>query len=129
MCKEWSVKIDHIVEGHIDLAHGLLGAEAAMRDYYVTDPEILQAIRYHIIGYGNMTLLDKITFLSDAIEPFREDYYPMKEMRELAYKNINKAIIVGLTAMRETDGARGKELHHWSKDAIDALNREEETHD
>ena len=121
LCTQWGIKIDKVVAGHIDLAHGLLGAESAKRDYYVTDKEILQAIRFHILGHKDMTLLDKIIVLADFIEPYREDYYPLKEMRNLAYSDINKALALGLAAMRDIDTARGKTLHHWSKDAIEVL--------
>lgn len=121
LCGEWDVEIDEIVALHIDLAHGLLGAEAAKFNYLVTDPEILQAIRFHIMGHKDMTLLDKIIVLADFIEPYRDDYYPLHEMRELAYIDINKALHLGLTAMRDIDAGRGKKLHHWSQDAIKAL--------
>ena len=121
LCEKWGIQVDEVVAAHIDLAHGLLGAEAASRQYLVKDEEILQAIRYHILGHKNMTLLDKIIVLADFIEPYREDYYPLKEMQEHAYTDINKALLIGLTAMRDIDEKRGKTLHHWSKDAIETL--------
>jgi len=124
LCKKWGIEIDPIIKAHIDLAHGLLGAKAAEEDYFVTDPEILQAIKFHILGHKNMTLLDKIILLADFIEPFRDDYYPLKEMREHAYSNINKALEIGLTAMRDIDAKRGKALHHWSEDALETLRSE-----
>ena len=121
LCQQWGIATDPIVESHIDLAHGLLGAESARRHFYIEDEVILQAIRYHIMGNKNMGLLDKIIVLADFIEPYREDYYPLKQMRERAYVDINQAVALGITAMREVDGARGKELHHWSADAIESL--------
>lgn len=127
LCAQWGIEPDEIVAGHIDLAHGLLGAEAAKRDYYIEDEEILQAIRYHILGHGGATLLDKIIVLADFIEPYREDYYPLQEMRALAYTDINKALALGLKAMRDIDAARGKKLHHWSDDCIKLLEKLEET--
>jgi len=121
LCTQWGIEIDEIVAEHIELAHGLLGAESAKRDYFVTDEEILQAIRFHILGHGDITLLDKIIVLADFIEPYRDYYYPLNEMREFAYIDIDKALVIGLTAMREVDLARGKTLHHWSKDAIETM--------
>ena len=121
LCKQWNIKIDEIIEAHIDLAHGLLGAESALRHFYVTDNEILQAIRFHISGHKDLTLLDKIIVLADFIEPYRDDYYPLEKMRELAYVNIDKALVYGLVAMRDMDAARGKTIHYWSQDAIEAL--------
>jgi len=43
-------------------------------------------------------------------------------MRDLAYVDINQALALGLTAMRDLDSARGKTLHHWSEDALETLN-------
>ena len=125
LCAKWGIETDPVVAGHIDLAHGLLGAESAKRDFFVTDEEILQAIRFHILGHKSLTLLDKIICLSDFIEPYREDYYPLQEMRDLAYIDLNKALALGLTAMRDEDSARGKTLHFWSDDALKVLNRKE----
>jgi len=121
LCRQWGIEIDPIIEAHIDLAHGLLGAESARRHFYVTDEEILQAIRFHISGHKEINLLDIIINLADFIEPYREDYYPLKEMRALAYVDVNKALALGLTAMRDMDTARGKTIHYWSQDAIKAL--------
>jgi len=121
LCKRWNIETDKIIDAHIELAHGLLGAESAKYDYFVTDKEILQAIGFHILGHKNMTLLDKIILLADFIEPYRDDYYPLKEMREYAYVDINKALIIGLTAMRDIDASRGKTLHPWSEDALKTL--------
>lgn len=121
LCKQWHISIDPIVEAHIDLAHGLLGAESARRQFYVTDEEILQAIRFHISGHKQITLLDKIIVLADFIEPYREDYYPLDAMRTLAYTDINKALLLGLKVMTEADAARGKTIHHWSRDAMNVL--------
>jgi len=118
LCDVWGVPTDPVIDSHIDLAHGLLGAESARRHFYVTDEEILQAIRFHILGHGNMTLLDKIIVLADFIEPYREDYHPLQEMRAHAYTDINKALVVGLQAVRDMDAARGKILHNWSRNAI-----------
>lgn len=125
LCTKWGIKIDSVVEGHIDLAHGLLGAESAKRDFFVTDNKILQAIRFHILGHKNLTLLDKIICLADFIEPYREDYYPLQQMRDLAYVDIDKALSLGIMAMQKEDSARGKTLHHWSDDALKALNVKE----
>ena len=121
LCEQWGIQTDPIVAAHIDLAHGLLGAESAKRDFFISDTDILQAIRFHILGHKDITLLDKIILLSDFIEPYREDYHSLKEMRDLAYVDINKALALGLKVMRDQDAARGKTLHHWSEDAIKTL--------
>lgn len=123
LCEKWNIPLDPIIAGHIDLSHGLLGAKCAAENYFVQDPEILQGIRYHISGHGQMTLLDKIAVLADAIEPYREDYPPLKKMRELAYVDINKALAYGLRVLYDIDVAKGKIMHPWALDALNQLER------
>ena len=117
----WGIPVDEIVSEQIDLAHSLLGAEAARRDYGVYDEEILQAIRYHIGGHKDMTLLDKVILLADFIEPTRDDYPGLTEMRALAYTDMDAALLVGLRATVEDNIQRGRLIHPWSLDAIKIL--------
>lgn len=124
LCALWGIPLDDILSAHIDLTHSLLGAESARRDYMVNDPEILQAIRYHTTGHKKLTLLDKIIILADYIEPTRENYPPLADMRRLAYIDINKALIIGMKFTNGELKARGNAIHPWCKDAMRTLRRE-----
>ncbi|MBQ1820820.1 MAG: nicotinate (nicotinamide) nucleotide adenylyltransferase [Clostridia bacterium] len=53
------------------ILHAPAGADYAKEVYGVSDPEVLEAIRLHTTGDANMTLLDKIIYLADMIEPSR----------------------------------------------------------
>jgi len=75
--------------------HALTGAIVAERDFDIHDREVLSAIRYHTIGSVNMTPLDKIIYIADMIEPKR-NYNGIEILREMAYNNINKAIIASI---------------------------------
>jgi nicotinate-nucleotide adenylyltransferase len=123
LCAIWQIPLDEVLETQIDLTHGLLGAETAKREYGVFDEEILQAIRYHTGGHKHMTLLDKIILLADFIEPTREDYPGLHEMRELAYKNIDAALLVGLKGVVAENTEKRRLIHPWSTDAINTLER------
>lgn len=74
------------------IIHAVTGAIVAETDFKITDSDILSAIRYHTIGGTEMKPLDKIIFVADMIEPKR-DYKGIEILRELAYNNLNKAII------------------------------------
>jgi nicotinate-nucleotide adenylyltransferase len=124
LCNLWGIPLDDILLAHIDITHGLLGAESAKRDFLVTDEDILQAIRYHTVGHAKLTILDKIIMLADYIEPFREDYIPLAEMRKLAYTDINKALILGMKSTNDEIKQRGHSVHSWSKDALRTLKGE-----
>ena len=56
------------------VVHAPAGAVLARKEYGVTDEEVLKAIRYHTTGEKSMSLLDKILWAADLIEPGRS--YP-----------------------------------------------------
>ena len=71
--------------------HGVVGASFVERELGITDEEILHAIRVHTTGAAKMSLLDKIIYVADYIEPGR--VYPgVKEARELALIDLDKAV-------------------------------------
>ncbi len=78
-----------------NLEHAGLGAEIAKSKYGVEDEEIIDAILCHTTGKENMTMLDKIIYIADKIEPNRK-YEGLEEIRELAYSNIDRAVIKSL---------------------------------
>ena len=89
-----------------NLSHAAMGAELAMRDYGVTDTEILDAIRYHTTGRAGMSLLEKIIYISDFIEPSRAGYEGLDWCRKLAPAELDKA--VALCAKLSLDYLRRK---------------------
>jgi predicted HD superfamily hydrolase involved in NAD metabolism len=72
--------------------HAILGSYVAKHEYGIDDEEILQAISYHSSGGINMTTLDKIISLADAIEPSRQGK-EIDEIRILAKNNLDDAIL------------------------------------
>ena len=128
LCKLWGIQLDEVLEANIDIAHSMLGAESARRDFYINDPAILQAIRYHTTGHKGMTMLDKIIMLADYIEPYREDWGPLKEMRSLAFVNINQALIIGTKYTIKEEEEAGNPIHPWSCEALKELKRQKEEH-
>lgn len=78
-----------------NLEHAVLGSEIAANKYGINDTDVLNAILYHTTGRENMTMLEKIIYLADKIEPNRR-YDGVETIRELAYTNIDEAIIKSL---------------------------------
>jgi predicted HD superfamily hydrolase involved in NAD metabolism len=74
------------------LLHAPVGAAIACRDYGVLDAEVLQAIVWHTTGGPVMSLLDKIIFLADFIEPGRS-YPGVDRLRVLADYNLQDALL------------------------------------
>lgn len=75
------------------LLHGKVGAFLAGEKYGVKDEEILSAIRYHTTGHPGMTMLEKIIFLSDYMEPGRDKAPNLPQIREMIFVDIDKALI------------------------------------
>lgn len=72
--------------------HAIVGAVYAREKYHLDD-EITHAIFSHTVGDIPMSALDKIVFVADKIEPFK-NYPGIKEERELAKKDLDKAMIL-----------------------------------
>ncbi|MFC3882996.1 bis(5'-nucleosyl)-tetraphosphatase (symmetrical) YqeK [Bacillus songklensis] len=78
-----------------ELWHAPVGAYLVEKEAGVTNSEVLNAIRYHTSGRPNMTLLEKIIYVADYIEPGR--IFPgVQEVRELAKQDLDKALVQSL---------------------------------
>lgn len=71
------------------LLHAKLGALLAESEYDITNPEILHAIKVHTTGEPDMSVLDKIIFIADYIEPGRDKAPNLTKIRQLAFKDLN----------------------------------------
>lgn len=88
--------------------HANYGAWMAEHKYGITDGEILSAIRCHTTGKPEMGTLDKILYIADYIEPRRDKASNLPQMRELAFKDLDKAmyaILEGTLNYLEQKGA------------------------
>lgn len=73
--------------------HAYGAASYLKEDFHINDQEILDAIRHHVWGRPNMTLLEKIIFISDSCEPNRK-YEDCPRIFELAKTNIDEALFI-----------------------------------
>lgn len=76
------------------LIHSKVGAYFAKEYFGIDDKEIFDAIYYHTTGRPDMTLLEKIVFCADFIEPMRDQdsAVPLDILRPLAYEDLDKAV-------------------------------------
>lgn len=91
--KKYGIKVNKCEKANPDLLHGKIGVFIAKEKYGVDDPEILSAIAYHTTGHPDMTLLEKIIFVADYIEPNRRIIMDLPEIRREAYLDLDKCII------------------------------------
>lgn len=93
LCDE--IKLVSDERNYPKMLHAPAGAAFLKNKYKIEDEKVLNAVRFHTIGDINMTLFDKIIYMADYIEPFR-DFDGVSELRNLAFSDMDKAIIKGI---------------------------------
>lgn len=78
-----------------EILHGPIAAHIMKTEYGVTDADILYAMENHTSGRSNMTLVEKIVYVADYIEPKRETP-GVKGIRKVVFseKNLDKAVFL-----------------------------------
>ncbi len=95
-CEKYQLEIKPVERRNPFLLHGKLGAYYAKTRYGIEDDDIYQAIVYHTTGRPNMTMLEKIVFIADYVEPMRKEIPGLLEIRSLVFKDIDKAVYLAL---------------------------------
>ncbi len=100
-CQERGIEL---TEGELRapaVIHAKLGAWMAEHKYGITDSEILSAIACHTTGKPAMSLLDKILYVADYIEPRRDKASNLPKMRRLAFEDLDEALYQILDSTRD----------------------------
>lgn len=92
ICENNHILISNVEYENPTLLHAKLGAFYAEEKYQISDPDILHAIKVHTTGEPNMSLLDKIIFVADYIEPKRDKAPNLEGIRKLAFSDINACV-------------------------------------
>ena len=89
--------------------HGL-AAGNKIKDFGITDPDIINAIKYHTVGRKNMSLIEKIIYVSDFSE-INRTHEGSKEVREMALKDFDRAFLMCIEyTYKHTNDLNVKEL-------------------
>ena len=89
MADEFGIEIETVERENPQLIHAKLGAYYAKKDFGVEDPEILNSIIYHTTGRPGMTILEKIIYIADYIEPGRYKAKRLDEVRKAAFEDLD----------------------------------------
>lgn len=108
MCKKKGITLTESEQAMPALIHAKLGAYLARHEYGIKDPEILDAITYHTTGRPDMTLLEKIIYIADYIEPNRKVIPGLEEIRGIVFQDIDRAVCLaaGRTVRYLSDGGK-----------------------
>ena len=119
MCREYDIRTDELEWQAWKLLHSKTAAAYAVRHFCVSEA-VEGAIKWHTTGCAGMTLLEKIIYLADYVEPTR-NFKGVDEMRRLAFSNLDKALILGMEMSIEDLTSRGIPPHPTTIGALESL--------
>lgn len=109
-CVKHNINITDIERKSPYLLHAKLGAFLAMNQYNIQDKDIINAILNHTTGAPAMTLLEKIIFVSDYIEPRRFKAINLTKIRKIAFEDLDLAVYMILKDTLEYLESTGNEI-------------------
>lgn len=123
ICEKNKIDITEVERKNHSLLHAKVGMYLARARYDVYDTEILNAIRWHTTGREDMTLLEKIVYIADFIEPNRKPLENMDIIRKEAFTDIDlclahilhDSVIYLQTIGKECDDATMNAYEYYKK--------------
>ena len=93
VAEKHGLEVTEIEQKNPFMLHAKVGALLAEKKYDIEDQEVLSAIRWHTTGKPDMTLLEKIVYVADYIEPKRDKAPNLKEVRKMAFVDLDQALL------------------------------------
>ena len=119
LCRKYGIVLDDLEQRAVKLLHAKTGACVA-RDVFGVSDDIYSAIFWHTTGKANMTLLEKILYIADYMEPTR-DFPGVERLRKLAYEDLDRAVLAGCEMSIQEMADRGLPVHSNTLQARDWL--------
>jgi nicotinate-nucleotide adenylyltransferase len=117
LCAKYGIIADNVELASPKLLHSKTGAAIARAEFGESE-EVCQAICWHTTGRANMSLLEKILYMADYIEPNR-CFDGVETLRKLAYEDLDKALVLGMEMSLEDLRSYGVQPH---ENTVAALN-------
>lgn len=121
LCDAYGKLLDDFSKRYPRTLHALTGSLVAQRIFGEND-NVVSAIEFHTTGRADMTLLEKIIYVADYMEPNR-DFPGVEKLRTLAFSDIDAALKLGLEMTLEHLNEQGAEVSPASQSALAWLNR------
>lgn len=115
LCQVYGLRLDELERTALKLLHSRTGAELARRVFGVSDA-VYDAIRWHTTGKADMSLMEKIIYLADYIEPNR-DFEGVDALRQAVYRDLDEGLLLGLSMTIDEMRGMGNPVHHNTLDA------------
>ena len=121
LCEAYGKILSDFSRKYPKTLHALTGSLVAER-IFGENREVVSAIEHHTTGKADMSLLEKIIYVADYMEPNR-DFPGVEELRKLAYSDITAALKLGLEMTLAHLNRQGNEVSPESREALAWLNR------
>ncbi len=109
-CEKYNISMNEIERKNPSLLHAKVGSFLAMDEYKVEDSDVINAILNHTTGRPGMSLLEKIIFISDYIEPSRNQAPRLDEIRKLVFEDLDKALLYAFEDILKYLKEKGDEI-------------------
>ena len=129
MCEKNHILINPVEYKSPYLLHAKLGAFLAETVYEVSDPQILHAIKVHTTGEPDMSLLDKIIYIADDIEPGRDKAENLPYIRKIAFEDLDVCMAEILHDTLAYLSSRGGSIDATTKMTYDFYRQYRKKHD
>lgn len=116
LCEKYGILTDSLEKNSEKLLHSKTGA-ALSRDLFGISDDVYDAIFWHTTGKANMSLLEKVLYLADYIEPNR-DFDGVEPLRKLCYEDLDSAMALGLKMSVDDLNERGVPIHPRTSEAL-----------
>ena len=93
ICNLYGYKPDEFSMHSINLLHGPAGALIIRNEYGIMDQDIFSSVFFHTTAKENMSILDKVIYVADKIEPLN-CFDGIDIMRHEAITNIDKVLLM-----------------------------------
>ena len=93
-CSKAGIELSKSELNSPQIIHAIYGVYMAKNIYNIDDEDILSSIRWHTTGKADMSLLEKIVFTADYIEPGRCEAKNLELVRHVAFEDITKAVYI-----------------------------------
>ena len=96
LMEENNIVLSEVEEKNANLWHSIIAHIEAKDKLKIEDEEILDAIRWHTTGKEGMSVLAKIIYIADMIEPGR-NFEGVEDIRKITFENLDRGVYYGLT--------------------------------
>ncbi len=120
LCAEYDTILDDFSRRYPKTLHARTGSMVAKR-IFGENEAVVEAIRHHTTGKAAMSLLEKIVYVADYIEPNRT-LPGVERLRQLAFTDLDAALKAGLEMTLEHLNNLGDEVSPESREALAYLN-------